>query len=177
MSWGSPWVTVLGWRNSHGAKISHDHLLRQVINLGALDSQGVVDGLQQISKFLDSYEEERSEELVEGKVLQKRKTSICLLSPWLLIFPGNPLLESIGNIFYFFGGGSNMQIQAKTFMTKSDWQLGHGTFDLTNWLWPAIPSLRIVEIVCLRLELCPRSHWRLARWLAAGNAFTDEQTG
>lgn len=38
----------------------------KVINLGELDSQRVVDGLQKISQFLDSYEKERSAELLEG---------------------------------------------------------------------------------------------------------------
>lgn len=44
----------------------HHPIPRQVINLGELDSQRVVDGLQKISQFLDSYEKERSAELLEG---------------------------------------------------------------------------------------------------------------
>ena len=106
-------VTVLGWRNGHGPMIwyipwssmiimiishpfpPHHPIPRQVINLGELDSQRVVDGLQKISQFLDSYEKERSAELLEGV--------LDLLSPWLLIFPeilylGN-LYESIGDTY------------------------------------------------------------------------------
>ena len=191
-------VTVLGWRNGHGPMISypmiimiishpfppHHPIPRKVINLGELDSQRVVDGLQKISQFLDSYEKERSAELLEGV--------LDLLSPWLLIFPeilylGN-LYESIGNteyvlLFWGFLGKSKLTHDQKplTWTELSTWKFHVITvfFNLTKWLWPAIPSLRIVKIVPLRLELRAGSHWRLARWLAAGSAFAGfcEETG
>lgn len=134
-------VTVLGWQNGHGPMISYPMIImiishpfpphhpfpRKVINLGELDSQRVVDGLQKISQFLDSYEKERSAELLEGV--------LDLLSPWLLIvqeilYLGN-LYESIGNTEYvLLFWGFLRQIQANTWPKAiSSWDMDW-TFDL-----------------------------------------------